>query len=154
MFREIDLMHLSHNASVELKRGSELKASRGNPAYFSGEVWVEVLVASALIPVKGVRVTFAPGARTAWHTHPEGQILFVASGRGWVQKVGEAAIAMCAGDTVIIGAGEKHWHGAAADSPMLHLAVQPIVDGVDAVWLEQVSEEDYGSTTSAESAGR
>ena len=128
---------------MELKRGSELKASRGNPAYFSGEVWVEALVASALMTVKGVRVTFAPAARTAWHTHPGGQILFVVSGRGWVQKEGEPAIAMSAGDTVIIGAGEKHWHGAAADSPMVHMAVQPVVDGVDAVWIEQVSETEY-----------
>lgn len=134
---------------MELKRGSELKASPGNPAYFSGEVWIEALVATALMSVKGVRVTFTPGARTAWHTHPAGQILFIASGRGWVQKAGESAISMSTGDTIIIGAGEKHWHGAAPDSPMVHLAIQPIVDQVETVWLEKVSDSDYGAATSA-----
>ncbi len=110
---------------MEIKRGSELRPARGNADYFTGEVWIEPLVASSLIDIKGVRVTFPPGARTAWHTHPGGQILHVITGRGWVQKDGESAQAMSAGDTVIIGAGEKHWHGAAADSPMTHLAMQP-----------------------------
>ena len=128
---------------MEIKRGSELKAMRGNPDYFKGEVWVEPLVASPLIAVKGVRVSFAPGARTAWHTHPAGQILFIVSGRGWVQKDGESALPISTGDTVIIGAGEKHWHGASADCPMVHTAVQPISGGVDADWLEQVSADQY-----------
>lgn len=131
---------------MELKRGSELKATQGNPDYFSGEVWLEGLVMGGLMDVKSVRVTFAPSARTAWHTHPAGQILYIVSGRGWVQKEGEAALAMSAGDTVIIGAGEKHWHGAAADSPMVHVAVQPIVGGVDSVWLEQVSGEQFAAS--------
>lgn len=134
---------MGHNASVELKRASELKAVEGNPAYFTGNVWIETLLQGGLMEVKSVRVTFAPGARTAWHTHPAGQILYVTSGRGWVQKEGEEALAMSAGDTVVIGAGEKHWHGAAGDSPMVHLALQPIVGGVDSAWLEQVSAEEY-----------
>ncbi|MBZ2186436.1 MAG: cupin domain-containing protein [Bryobacter sp.] len=128
---------------MELKRGTELKAARGNADYFTGEVWIEPLVATGLVAIKGVRVSFPPGARTAWHTHPGGQILYVVSGRGWVQKEGEAAQLMSAGDTVIIGSGEKHWHGAASDSPMVHLATQPIVEGIDSVWLEAVSEEQY-----------
>ncbi|MFN7543921.1 MAG: cupin domain-containing protein [Acidobacteriota bacterium] len=128
---------------MELKRGTELKAARGNADYFTGEVWIEPLVATGLVAIKGVRVSFPPGARTAWHTHPGGQILYVVSGRGWVQKEGEAAQPMSAGDTVIIGSGEKHWHGAASDSPMVHLATQPIVEGIDSVWLEAVSEEQY-----------
>jgi len=70
-------------------------------------------------------------------------LLYVVSGRGWVQKEGEPARAMSMGDTVIIGAGEKHWHGAAADCPMVHLAVQPIVGGVDSAWLEQVEDGIY-----------
>jgi quercetin dioxygenase-like cupin family protein len=138
---------------VELKRGSELKASRGNAAYFTNEVWIEPLVATSLMAIKGVRVTFVPGARTAWHTHPGGQILHVVSGRGWVQKEGEAAWAMSAGDTVIIGAGEKHWHGAAADCPMVHVAMQPIIDGVDTVWLEQVSEAQYPASGAESTKG-
>lgn len=140
---------LGHNASVEIKRGLELKASCGNAAYFTGEVWIEPLVATNLVDIKGVRVSFPPGARTAWHTHPAGQILHVVSGRGWAQKEGEVALAMSTGDTVIIGAGEKHWHGAAADSPMAHIAMQPIVDGVDSAWLEQVSDQHYAATGAA-----
>jgi len=134
---------------MELKRGSELKPACGNSDYFSGEVWIEPLVATSLVNIKVVRVTFLPGARTAWHTHPGGQILHVVSGRGWAQKEGEADFAMSAGDTVIIGAGEKHWHGAAADSPMTHIAMQPIVGGVDSVWLEKVSDDQYAATGAA-----
>ena len=143
------ILRLGHNAKVELKRASELKPARGNSDYFSGEVWIEPLVATSLIALKGVRVTFTPGARTAWHTHPAGQILHIVSGRGWAQKEGEPAIAMSAGDTVIIGAGEKHWHGAAADSPMTHIAVQPIVGGVDSDWLEQVTDDQFATTSAA-----
>ena len=134
---------------MELKRGSEIKPARGNADYFSGEVWIEPLVATSLVDIKCVRVTFLPGARTAWHTHPAGQILHVVSGRGWAQKQGEAPLAMSAGDTVIIGAEEKHWHGAAADSPMTHIAIQPIVGGVDSVWLEKVSDGQYTATGAA-----
>jgi quercetin dioxygenase-like cupin family protein len=128
---------------VELKRVEDQKAVKGNPDYFRGEVWIEPLVAGGLMEVRGVKVTFAPGARTAWHTHPGGQLLYIVSGRGWVQKEGEAPLAMSMGDTVVIGAGEKHWHGAAADCPMTHVAVQPIVGGVDSEWLEQVEEKIY-----------
>ena len=134
---------------MELNCGSELKPARGNADYFSGEVWIEPLVATSLIDMKAVRVTFLPGARTAWHTHPGGQILHVVLGRGWAQKQGEAPLAMSAGDTVIIGAGEKHWHGAAADSPMTHIAIQPIVGGVDSMWLEKVSDGQYTATGAA-----
>ena len=134
---------------MELKRGSEIKPARGSADYFSGEVWIEPLVATSLVDIKCVRVTFLPGARTAWHTHPAGQILHVVSGRGWAQKEGEAPLAMSAGDTVIIGAEEKHWHGAAADSPMTHIAIQPIVGGVDSVWLEKVSDDQYAATGAA-----
>lgn len=130
---------------MELKRGNELKAAPGSGDYFRGQVWIEMLNGGGEMPVKAVRVSFPPGARTAWHTHPAGQLLHVVSGRGWVQKEGEGARAMSAGDTVIIAPGEKHWHGAAADSPMTHLAVQPVVNGVDSEWLEQVSDEDYAA---------
>lgn len=138
-------VRMGHNARVEIKPGSTIKAAEGNPDYFSGKVWIETLLAGGLMEIKSVRVTFNPGARTAWHTHPGGQLLHIVSGRGWVQKDGEPAQAMSAGDTVIIAAGEKHWHGAASDCPMVHLAVQPIVNGLDSEWLEQVSEEIYRS---------
>jgi quercetin dioxygenase-like cupin family protein len=113
-------------------------ARRGPAEYFSGEVWLEPLVQSPAIDVKAIRVSFAPGARTAWHTHPGGQILIVTSGRGRYQTWGSEIVEFAAGDTIVIPAGEKHWHGAAADGPMQHLALQPIVGGSDAEWLEHV----------------
>lgn len=94
--------------------------------------------------VQMVRVSFSPGARTAWHTHPGGQILYVSSGRGLIQKEGEPVRAISAGDTVVIAAGEKHWHGAAPDCAMQHLAVQPLIGGSGADWLELVTDDDYG----------
>lgn len=99
---------------------------------------------SPLISVKAVRVSFSPGARTAWHTHPGGQVLIVTSGRGRFQTWGSDIVEFSAGDTIIIPAGEKHWHGAASDGPMQHLAMQPIVNGVDSEWLEHVGDKTLG----------
>lgn len=96
-----------------------------------------------------VRVTFSPGARTHWHSHPNGQILHVAAGVGRVQKSGEPIREIVAGDTVLIAAGEKHWHGAAPDHLMSHFAVQDAgPDGQTTQWLEPVSDEDYGANVS------
>lgn len=116
-----------------------MPARRGPADYFSGEVWLEPLVQSPLIDMRAIRVSFAPGARTAWHTHPGGQILIVTSGRGRYQTWGAEIVEFAAGDTIIIPSGEKHWHGATEGGPMQHLAMQPIVNGVDADWLEQVA---------------
>lgn len=104
-------------------------------AYFTGEVWMERQAEGVL------RVTFIPGARTAWHTHPQGQTLIVLSGVGWVQKRGAAALTMTAGDVVQIDAGEEHWHGAAPDSLMQHMAI----NAGETVWLAKVTDEEYGS---------
>lgn len=91
-----------------------------------------------------VRVTFSPGARTHWHTHPHGQILHVVAGAGRVQTWGEPARAIIAGDTILIPAGEKHWHGASAEHLMSHLAVQEAdPEGQTTHWLEPVSDSDY-----------
>ena len=128
---------------MEINSGERLTAKRGSADYFAGEVWLEPLVQSGSTDLQMVRVSFSPGARTAWHTHPGGQILYISSGRGLVQKLGEPVLEMRVGDTVIIAAGEKHWHGARPDCPMQHIAIQPLVGGVGADWMEQVSDADY-----------
>lgn len=88
-------------------------------------------------------VTFEPGARTAWHTHPLGQRLLIVSGEGWVQKEGEAKQLVQAGDTVWFEPDEKHWHGATDRKAMTHVAIQEVRDGSQVHWMEQVSDEDY-----------
>ena len=110
-------------------------------------VWMDSLV-EPTAPARGqaVLVTFAPGSRTAWHTHPLGQTLYIVTGLGWVQKRGEAASAIRPGDVVVIAAGEDHWHGAEAGHTMVHLALQEADEaGVNVVWGEAVTEEQYGS---------
>ena len=88
-------------------------------------------------------VTFEPGARTAWHTHPLGQRLVVTSGCGWVKCWGGAKREIRAGDVVVCPPGEKHWHGATATTGMSHIAIQEALDGKVVDWLEQVSDEEY-----------
>lgn len=88
-------------------------------------------------------VTFAPGARTTWHTHPAGQLLFITSGQGWVQEEGKEHRTVNVGDVVWIASGVKHWHGATATSPMAHIAMTYMVDGKNVDWLEPVSDEQY-----------
>lgn len=88
-------------------------------------------------------VTFEPGARTAWHTHPLGQTLIVTAGSGLVQRWGEPAVAIRAGDVVWIPPGEKHWHGATPTIAMTHIALQERLDGRAADWLEHVTDEQY-----------
>jgi quercetin dioxygenase-like cupin family protein len=91
----------------------------------------------------GASVTFEPGARTAWHTHPLGQTLIVTSGRGWVQLEGQPAQAIHPGDVVWIAPGERHWHGAAATTAMVHTAIQETLNGSTVTWLEHVTDSDY-----------
>ncbi len=128
---------------MELNPGGRLAGKRGSADYFTGEVWIEPLAQTPSLEVQMLRVSFAPGARTAWHTHPAGQILYVSSGRGLVQKFGDPVLEMNTGDSVLIAAGEKHWHGARPDCPMQHIAVQPTVGGSSADWMEQVSDAEY-----------
>lgn len=91
----------------------------------------------------GLIPSFAPGARTAWHTHPRGQTLIVTSGKGWVQEWGKQRREIEPGDVVRIAPGVKHWHGATASNGMRHIALQEAVDGKNAEWLEEVSDEQY-----------
>jgi quercetin dioxygenase-like cupin family protein len=116
----------------------------GNPAYFTGQVEVETLLeAPPPAQVRVARVRFAPGARTHWHTHPLGQTLVVLEGAGWVQEEGRPKETIQEGDVVWIPPGVKHWHGATAHTPMVHLAIQEAQEGKTVDWLEPVSDAQY-----------
>jgi quercetin dioxygenase-like cupin family protein len=116
--------------------------SHASDAYFTGRV-LQTPIYSAEEParLRSVLVSFEPGARTAWHTHPLGQTIYVTSGAGLVQKWGEPVREINAGDTVFFEPGEKHWHGARADTAMTHVAMQEALDGKPVDWLEKVSDE-------------
>ena len=118
---------------------------KGPEAYFTGTVWIdEVITTPAPARVSAAMVSFSPGARTAWHTHPVGQSLHVISGVGRVQLKGELMREIHPGDTVWIEPGEEHWHGAAPDRTMTHLAIQESDHtGGFVVWLKHVTDEEY-----------
>jgi quercetin dioxygenase-like cupin family protein len=117
---------------------------RGSPDWFTGTVWQDPIVdAPAPARVKAARVSFEPGARTAWHTHPLGQTLHVLSGVGRVQSWGSPVREIRAGDTVWILPGEKHWHGAGPETGMVHVAIHEALDGAHVSWLEKVSDDVY-----------
>jgi quercetin dioxygenase-like cupin family protein len=121
------------------------KPSRRVPAdYFTGTVWQDPIIeAPAPARIRAVRVSFEPGARTAWHTHPLGQTLHVVSGCGRAQSKGGPIREIRAGDTVWFAPGEKHWHGAAPDTAMVHIAMQEALDGKAVDWLEHVTDAEY-----------
>ncbi len=125
------------------KAGS--RPSKKAPAsYFTGTVWQDPIIeAPEPARIRGLRVTFEPGSRTAWHTHPLGQTLVVVSGVGRFQSAGEPVVEIRPGDVIWIPPNEKHWHGAAPDNMMCHLAFQEVLDGAYADWMEHVSDEDY-----------
>jgi quercetin dioxygenase-like cupin family protein len=113
--------------------------------YFTGTVWQDPIVeAPAPARIRATRVTFTPGARTAWHTHPLGQTLYVVSGLGRAQSWGGPIREIRPGDTVWFAPGEKHWHGAGPQSAMAHIAMQEALDGTAVNWLEHVTDEQYG----------
>ena len=121
------------------------RPSRRGPAeWFTGVVWIdEIAVCGPPSRVTFNRVTFEPGARTHWHTHPVGQVLHVLSGVGRVQKEGEPVRVLRPGDTAVIAPGERHWHGAAPDRLFVHLAVQEKEGGSAVTWLEPVTDAEY-----------
>lgn len=125
--------------------------SRRMPAdWFTGTVWQDpVIEAPAPARLRGGRVGFEPGARTAWHTHPLGQTLHVLSGVGRVQAWGGPVHEIRAGDTVWIPPDEKHWHGAGPTTGMVHIAMQESLDGAHVTWMEHVSGEQYATEVSA-----
>lgn len=117
----------------------------GPQAWFTGTVWIdEIVTGEAPSRLKAIRVSFEPGARTAWHSHPLGQTLHVLSGVGRVQKMGQAPREIRPGDTVFIEPGEMHWHGAAPGHTMVHIALyERDENGVDALWHEHVTDNEY-----------
>ncbi|MGD0520257.1 MAG: cupin domain-containing protein [Terracidiphilus sp.] len=123
----------------------ERPSRKGKPEWFTGNVWIdEIAIGSEPSRLRVFRVSFEPGARTAWHMHPVGQTLHVLSGYGLVQLDGQPVQEIHPGDTVSIAPNEKHWHGAAAGNTMVHLAMQEAdAQGVDVVWLEPVTNEEY-----------
>lgn len=126
---------------------NEVRPSATGPAdWFTGSVRIDSLFqAPDPARVAGALVTFEPGARTAWHTHPLGQTLIVLTGIGWVQRQGGPKQEIRPGDVVWFEPGEKHWHGASDTVAMTHIAVQEALDGKVVEWLEHVSDADYGS---------
>jgi quercetin dioxygenase-like cupin family protein len=119
-------------------------SAKGPADYFTGSVRVDApFKGTAPARVSGGTVTFEPGARTAWHTHPLGQTLIVTAGSGWVQEFGQPVKSIKAGDTVWIGPQVKHWHGATATTGMSHIAIAEVLDGKVVDWMEQVSAEQY-----------
>lgn len=129
---------------MEIKPCGTVPSRRPPEAYFTGTVWQDPIIdAEAPARLRATVVRFDPGARTAWHTHPLGQTLYVVSGCGRAQVWGEPIREIKAGDVVWIPPGEKHWHGAAPTTGMTHIAMQESLDGTSVEWLEKVSDEQY-----------
>jgi len=131
---------------MHIYRAGTRPTKPANPDYFTGTVWMDPIVdAPAPARLSALRVSFEPGARTAWHTHPLGQTLHVVSGVGRLQKDGEPVREIRPGDTVWIEPHVRHWHGAAPETGMVHIAMQECLDGSAADWLEKVSDADYSA---------
>jgi quercetin dioxygenase-like cupin family protein len=131
--------------AVEIKRSGSQASRKGPADWFTGTVRIDPLFESA-DPARavGASVTFEPGARTAWHTHPLGQTLIVTAGSGRAQRWGGQVEEIRPGDVVWFAPGEKHWHGASETTAMTHIAIQERLDGTMVEWMEQVSDDQYG----------
>jgi quercetin dioxygenase-like cupin family protein len=129
---------------MDISRADARSPTRGSPDWFSGNVLLDILF-PARDPARatGTSVTFEPGARTAWHTHPLGQVLIVTAGRGRVQRWDGPVTEIGPGDIVWFEPGEKHWHGAGPNTAMTHIAIQEVLDGRAVDWLEHVSDAQY-----------
>lgn len=129
---------------MKIIKNEELNSMQGPDEWFTGSVRIDPLFQKQdTTRAAGALVTFEPGARTAWHTHPAGQTLIVQSGVGWVQREGGPVEAIYPGDIVWFEPNEKHWHGASTNKAMSHIAIQEEVDGKAVDWLEKVSDTDY-----------
>jgi quercetin dioxygenase-like cupin family protein len=129
---------------MEIKRNGSQPSGKGPAEWFTGVVRVDPLfTAPEPARVVGASVTFEPGARTTWHTHPLGQTLIVTAGCGLAQREGGSIEEIRPGDVVWFAPGEKHWHGATATSAMSHIAIQEMLDGKVVEWLEHVTDEQY-----------
>ena len=135
---------------MQIKRCGSQPSGKGPSSYFTGTVRVDPLhKADAPARIFAANVTFEPGARTAWHTHPLGQTLIVTAGCGRVQRWGGAIEEIRPGDVVWFPPGEKHWHGAASATAMTHIAIVEELDGKSADWMEKVSQEQYNADSTA-----
>ncbi len=132
---------------MDIQRSNVRPIRPAEPEYFTGGAHIEILF-NHRPPARGfgVNVTFPAGARTVWHSHPLGQTLIVTAGRGRAQRWGGPVEEIRPGDVVWISPGEKHWHGAAPDEAMTHIAIVENLDGKVVEWMEEVSEEQYRAT--------
>jgi quercetin dioxygenase-like cupin family protein len=131
-------------SNMEIKRIGSQPSAKGSADWFTGTVRIDPLFqAHAPARAVGNTVTFEPGARTAWHTHPLGQTLIVTAGCGRAQRWGGPIEEIRPGDVIWIPPGEKHWHGAAPATAMTHIAIQEQLDGKAVDWMEKVSDEQY-----------
>ena len=131
---------------MNIQRSGSQPSAKGPDAYFTGTVRVDPLMSpSEPARVTGASVTFEPGARTAWHTHPLGQTLIVTFGLGRVQREGGPIEEIRPGDVVWFEPGEKHWHGATPTTAMTHIAIQEKLNGSPVDWMEKVTDEQYGT---------
>jgi quercetin dioxygenase-like cupin family protein len=132
------------NGTMDIIRNGSQPSRKGQAEYFTGAVRIDPLFA-APDPARGStgRVTFEPGARTAWHTHPLGQMLIIVSGLGWIQREGGPIEEVRPGDVVWFPPRLKHWHGATPTTAMTHIAIQESINGKNVDWLEKVSDEQY-----------
>ena len=129
---------------MEIKRAGSQPSGKGPAEYFTNSVRIDPLFQPPdPARVRGASVTFEPGARTAWHTHPLGQTLIVTAGCGWVQRDGGPVEKIQPGDVVWFSPVEKHWHGATPTTGMTHIAIQEALDGKVVEWMEQVSDAQY-----------
>jgi len=130
---------------MEIKTAGSQPSAKGPEDWFTGTVRIDPLFdRGEPARVSAASVTFEPGARTAWHTHPLGQTLIVTAGFGWIRKEGEAVQEIRPGDVVLFAPGEKHWHGASATTAMTHIAIQEKLDGKVVDWMEKVTDQQYG----------
>ena len=129
---------------MEIKRAGSQPSGKGPTEWFTGVVRIDPLFpVTAPARVAGNAVTFEPGARTAWHTHPLGQVLIITMGCGRAQREGGPIEEIRPGDVVVFAPGEKHWHGAAPTTAMTHIAIQEALDGKAVEWMEKVSDDHY-----------
>ena len=138
---------------MKIQRNGSQPSSKGSAEYFTGTVRMEKLFEPPEpARARGVSVTFEPGARSAWHTHPLGQTLIVTSGLGWTQCWGEPKVEIRPGDVISCPPGKKHWHGATPTTAMTHIAIQEALNGKVVDWMEKVTEEQYLSPVGEEAA--
>ena len=129
---------------MKIQRSGSQPSEKGPEEYFTGTVRIDPLMSPpAPARVAGASVTFEPGARTAWHTHPLGQTLIVTAGCGWVQREDGPVVEIRPGDVVWFEPGEKHWHGATPTAAMTHIAIQEKLNGSPVDWMEHVTDEQY-----------